>query len=71
MYDPEIRDIILAAAGRHQSHLAAGIVRTFWPGGQADRSDPASAWLQRWRPLQTAMAMPSCTCETGGCPICN
>jgi hypothetical protein len=43
-----------------------------WPGGCADRSEPAALkWLRRWRPTSSAVSPPACSCATGRCRICN
>lgn len=52
--------------------LGASLQRRSWPGGIADRSEPAALpWVRRWGPAQLTPQPPECVCVTGRCPICN
>ncbi|HZE03985.1 MAG TPA: hypothetical protein VE127_02105 [Solirubrobacteraceae bacterium] len=64
--------MIISAGGLAQAReLTSSIVASCWPGGTQDRIDPAAlGWLRRWRP-RSATALPTCTCETGRCRVCN
>ena len=43
-----------------------------WPGGLADRSEPAALeWVRRWGPSRLTADMPDCSCTHGRCAICN
>jgi len=69
------RDHISDIAGRSASetgHLAARMQRICWPGGSADRSEPAAiAWVRRWRPARAGAPVPLCSCAQGRCVMCN
>jgi hypothetical protein len=69
------RDHISAVARRSASetnHLVARMQRICWPGGSADRTEPAAAaWVRRWRPARSAAPVPACSCAQGRCMQCN
>jgi hypothetical protein len=69
------RDHISALAGRsasETSNLVARMQRSCWPGGSADRTDPAAiAWVRRWRPARSGAQVPVCSCAQGRCIMCN
>lgn len=64
--------MIISAGGVAQAReLTASIAVACWPGGSEDRIEPAALdRLRRWRP-RSATALPTCTCHTGRCPVCN
>ena len=49
------------------------LVRGAWPGGPADRSNPAAAeWVRRWGPARLDRSqLADCSCEIGRCTVCN
>jgi hypothetical protein len=52
--------------------LGASLQRRCWPGGTADRSEPAALpWVRRWGPAQITPASPECSCAVGRCSVCN
>jgi hypothetical protein len=58
--------------GGESERLVSLIVSACWPGGPADRTERvALEWLRRWRPEQIAAELPSCSCSTGRCVLCN
>ena len=75
MYEDLIRWHITRVAQRDElahQRLAAGVTRECWPGGPADRSDPAALeWLRRWRPARSLSGLPACSCGAGRCAVCN
>jgi hypothetical protein len=75
MPDDPIRDHIEATAARPEREtrrLTARIIARCWPGGGEDRIEPAALhWLRRWRPVAFGAAIPTCTCGSGHCPVCN
>lgn len=57
---------------RDRRAVAARVSRSCWPGGLADRSEPAALdWLRRWWPERIGVSIPPCTCQNGHCPVCN
>jgi hypothetical protein len=65
------RHIDSLAAAEH-SLVAGGAIDACWPGGPADRSEPAALeWVRRWRPDRTEATLPLCSCWAGRCPVCN
>lgn len=63
---------LVAEARRGPLKAARRLEAACWPGGSADRVEPAaSEWLARWHPARAAAATPVCGCSTGHCPICN
>jgi hypothetical protein len=75
MHDDGIRKHIEAAANRPPGdtrRLTDGIVGGCWPGGGADRTEPAARrWLRRWRPETAVARLPVCSCTSGHCLVCN
>jgi hypothetical protein len=69
------RVVALIAAARAEpqaSRLAATLGDRCWPGGGADRTEPAArAWVRRWRPERFAAVLVGCTCPEGRCAVCN
>jgi hypothetical protein len=69
------RDHISALPGRSETetgHLVARMQRICWPGGSADRTEPAAvAWVRRWRPAGFGAQVPVCSCTQGRCFVCN
>jgi hypothetical protein len=72
--------------GRAEAHIAAHgrrtradhdrLVKTLggrcWPGGPADRTEPAArGWVRRWRPRPIGAIAIECTCAQGRCALCN
>lgn len=52
--------------------LGASLERRCWPGGTADRSEPAALpWVRRWGPARVTPSLPACGCAAGRCPVCN
>jgi hypothetical protein len=75
MDDDSIRDHIARLAQRDEragQQLAANVAGRCWPGGPADRTEPAALhWLRRWRPVRAFAALPVCSCAAGRCAVCN
>jgi hypothetical protein len=69
------RDHIPAVAGRSASEARRLTVRLqglCWPGGAADRLEPAAAaWVRRWGPSRIGATLPACSCRVGRCAACN
>jgi hypothetical protein len=66
----------IRAVGRRSSseedELTTGMLRRCWPGGHADRSEPAALeWVRRWRPIRATAGLPACVCAAGRCAVCN
>jgi len=59
--------------GRTDSRrLISLILRSCWPGGPEDRTEPfALDSLRRWHPIQASPDLPECSCDTGQCVLCN
>ena len=52
--------------------LGASLQRRCWPGGTADRTEPAALpWVRRWGPAQVRPQPEECSCALGRCGICN
>jgi hypothetical protein len=70
-----IRNHIEAAARRQTPEawrLGLRMLRSSWPGGPDDRTEPAALrWLRRWRPETAGTALPVCSCADGHCVVCN
>jgi hypothetical protein len=49
------------------------LMRGAWPGGHADRRDPAAVeWVRRWAPARAQRSfMDDCSCAAGRCAVCN
>ena len=75
MPDDPIRDHILAIDSRPEAEtrrLMVHVQHACWPAGGEDRMNTAAcAWLRQWRPARAAAALPTCSCATGRCVICN
>lgn len=75
MNDNDIRAHILAATSVTPAEavgLTTRMVRACWPGGAEDHYQPASLeWLRYWRPQRFAAEIPTCSCATGRCTVCN
>jgi hypothetical protein len=43
-----------------------------WPGGMADRREPAALeWVRRWGPQRLTPEPLDCSCRQGRCAVCN
>jgi hypothetical protein len=63
---------LIAGTEAQAARLAATLRDRCWPGGPADRSEPAArAWVRRWWPERAAAARVPCTCPHGRCVLCN
>jgi hypothetical protein len=63
---------LIAEGDRDRAQVAERLEAWCWPGGSADRAEPAAAqWVSRWRPARAALAVPVCLCASGHCPVCN
>ncbi|MDX6650682.1 MAG: hypothetical protein QOJ97_2633 [Solirubrobacteraceae bacterium] len=52
--------------------LATALLHCAWPGGSADRSEPAGLeWVRRWGPATMASGALTCSCAQGRCALCN
>lgn len=52
--------------------LVTALLHRAWPGGSADRTEPAALeWVRRWGPTRIAAAAVSCSCDAGHCAVCN
>jgi len=73
MPDDSIRRHIAAlAADARAAHAAQLLAGACWPGGPADRAEPAALhWLRRWRPARAAVPLRLCSCAGGRCAVCN
>ena len=75
MHDEADRERVAAlipGAGAQAGRLAASLGDRCWPGGAADRTEPAArAWLSHWRPERLAAVLVRCTCARGRCLLCN
>jgi hypothetical protein len=75
MHEDLVRDHIKRLAQRDElagRELIARVARECWPGGSADRSEPAAlSWLRRWRPVRAIAPVPVCCCADGRCAVCN
>jgi len=72
----ELRHHIDSAAphvgGAAATQLSALIFSACWPGGAEDRSERAALeWLRQWHPDHSTAELPSCSCSTGRCVVCN
>jgi hypothetical protein len=65
-------DAVAPGSGPTARRLAALFVEACWPGGPADRTNRAAReWLRQWDPDAAAAEVPSCSCSTGRCVLCN
>jgi hypothetical protein len=71
----ELRQHIDSAAprgGSESRRLASLILGACWPGGPEDRTERAALeWLRHWRPGHVQAELPTCSCATGHCVLCN
>lgn len=52
--------------------LASIIFGACRPGGREDRTERvALEWLRRWHPKRIVAELPTCSCDTGHCVLCN
>jgi hypothetical protein len=52
--------------------LRVALTRHWWPGGMADRSEPAALpWVRQWGAALSAPLMRACSCAAGRCAVCN
>jgi uncharacterized protein YgbK (DUF1537 family) len=63
----------IAARSRRESDvLMLDLSRRTWPGGTADRTEPAALeWVRRWGPGRLTASPLDCSCEQGRCAVCN
>jgi hypothetical protein len=64
----------IAERGGHDAdRFAAALARRCWPGGPADRTDPAAIeWVRRWGAGAGRVPEPAvCGCAAGLCRVCN
>jgi hypothetical protein len=65
-------DAIAARGERESQRLTTALLHRAWPGGSADRTEPAALeWLRRWGPARMASGELSCSCPSGRCAVCN
>ena len=63
--------LLLDNAARARRYMGE-LIDLSWPGGTADRTQPAALeWLRRWRPQRTAFTPRECACAVGRCSACN
>ena len=63
---------IAARSPRDTDTLMLSLARRSWPGGSADRSEPAALeWVRRWGPGRLTASPLDCSCEQGRCAVCN
>jgi hypothetical protein len=54
------------------SRLVALLRHHSWPGGHADRVEPAALeWVRRWGPSRLSAEPLDCSCRVGRCAVCN
>lgn len=59
-------------SGAAADRLTAQIFDSCWPGGSDDRTERAALdWLRQWHPDGFASELPTCSCKTGRCVLCN
>jgi hypothetical protein len=66
----------IAAAGRRTAadhgRLATALRSWCWPGGPADRTEPAGRGrMRQWGPACLDTVVLECTCAQGACTLCN
>lgn len=65
-------DIAAQRSGPAPARIAHRVLATCWPGGLEDRVERmALGWLRQWRPERLGAELPSCSCATGPCAVCN
>ena len=63
---------IASRSRRDTDRLLVDLSRRSWPGGSADRSEPAALeWVRRWGPGRLTASPLDCSCEQGRCAVCN
>jgi hypothetical protein len=71
----ELSDHIWAVSHRQPAQLRGmtlQLVSTCWPGGSQDHANHAAlSWLRRWHPDRLGTELPTCSCLTGRCGVCN
>lgn len=71
----DIAALIEALAHRSEfetARLMATLRNRPWPGGHADRTEPAALeWVRRWGPARLAATPLDCSCRRGRCAVCN
>ncbi len=64
--------VIAARSRRDSDVLTLDLSRRAWPGGTADRTEPAALeWVRRWGPGRLTASPLDCSCEQGRCAVCN
>jgi hypothetical protein len=59
------------SAADHE-RLAEILAGQCWPGGEADRNEPAArGWVRRWGRASAHRVILECTCAHGRCAVCN
>jgi hypothetical protein len=66
----------IAAMGRRTAadhdRLAEILTGRCWPGGAADRTEPAAhGWVRRWARSSAHAVVLDCACAHGRCAVCN
>jgi hypothetical protein len=79
--DDQPRSALVAALvdtiDRRTTAQTSFVMRTLlgagWPGGHADRRDPAAVeWVRRWGPSAAHEPFTDdCSCAQGRCAVCN
>ena len=74
--DNVVRDVVEAIDARTPSQtdfIMAAMVRGAWPGGIADRAEPAAReWVRQWGPKGLdGDYLEDCSCTAGHCLVCN
>ena len=65
-------DAVRSRSDVQTAALGASLQRRCWPGGTADRTEPAALpWVRRWGPAQVTPQPLECSCAVGRCPLCN
>jgi hypothetical protein len=63
---------IAARDPREGERLTRMLERSAWPGGHADRTEPAALeWVRRWGPGRLTGELLDCSCAAGRCLVCN
>jgi hypothetical protein len=65
-------EAVTARADGETRGLISALVRSCWPGGSSDRTEPgALEWVRRWGPTQLTPGSLGCSCAAGRCAVCN
>jgi hypothetical protein len=70
----DISALIASARSPQSQRMIARSAGAVWPGGPADRTQPAALeWVRRWSPRHPVSAddIPACGCARGRCQVCN